>query len=35
MDDTKREWIQSWLIKAHSDFVLKQVPPEAHPPNAI
>jgi len=20
MDDTKREWVRSWLAKAHSDF---------------
>ena len=20
MDDTKREWVQSWLITAHSDL---------------
>ena len=20
MDDTKREWVRSWLVKAHSDL---------------
>jgi hypothetical protein len=34
MDDTKREWVRSWLTKAHSeavyDFVRQQFPKVAH-----